>query len=199
MVTWDREYHRKGKLWRGESRDVGIITPFLSSGPILDSGCGNGKYSPPGDNIISLDFSRNALILHPSKLKVLGDMRYLPFRDAVFSSVLFMHSLDHLVAEERRAALNEGLRVLKPEGIMAVRVFSRSDFRYGKGKEVEEGTFIRGNGIITHYFKLEELESLSGMKIERFDKINYYINILNKKYMREEFIIIFKKYKSSNS
>ncbi|MGC8645538.1 MAG: class I SAM-dependent methyltransferase [Thermoplasmata archaeon] len=199
MVAWDREYHRRGRLWRGEQKDADIISPYLSKGPILDSGCGNGKGSPDGGNVVALDFSRNALRLHPSEMKVLGDMRALPFKDSVFSSVLFIHSLGHLSAEHRLSALAEGSRVLREGGIMAVRVFSRSDFRYGKGKEVEEGTFMRGNGIITHYFNKEELLPAENMKIERFEKINYNINIHSEKYLREEFIIIFKKLKSQNS
>jgi hypothetical protein len=40
---------------------------------------------------------------------------------------------------------------------MFIRVFSIKDFRYGKGKEIEENSFVRGNGIITHYFKDDEL------------------------------------------
>ena len=44
------------------------------------------------------------------------------------------------------------LRVLRPGGEVRFKAFSRADMRFGKGEEVEPGTFIRGAGVLTHYF-----------------------------------------------
>ena len=38
--------------------------------------------------------------------------------------------------------------------------FLNRDFRYGQGNETEPGTFLRGNGIQTHYFTGQEVVDL---------------------------------------
>ena len=122
------------------------------------NGCGTGKGTPVIENLIGLDFSVFALSLYRGKIKVLGDMVQLPFKSNSFSNILFIHSLDHLSAEERSQALEEAGRVLNEDGRVIIRVFSRLDFRYGKGQETEEATFLRGNRIQTHYFQMSKIE-----------------------------------------
>ncbi|MEM0128165.1 MAG: class I SAM-dependent methyltransferase [Thermoplasmatales archaeon] len=199
IKAWNREYRLRGRLWRGERRDRNIVEPYLSGSLILDDGCGDGKGSPKKSGVVSIDFSIHALRLNPSNLKIVGDMTSLPFRNSTFDVVLLTHSIDHLMEEGRRTALSEASRVLIPGGFMIIRVFSRLDFRFSKGKEVEEGTFVRGNGILTHYFNPDEIAPSLGMTFEKREKIDYYINIQGHKYLREEYIIIFKKLKSENS
>ncbi|MEM0130251.1 MAG: methyltransferase domain-containing protein [Thermoplasmatales archaeon] len=199
MRAWNREYRMRGKLWRGEQRDRGSIEQYLQGNLILDDGSGDGKSTPRSWGVVSLDFSLHALLLNPSDMKILGEMSRLPFKDSSFSSVLFIHSLDHLLVSERASALDEARRVLVPEGFTIVRVFSRRDFRFGKGREVEDGTFLRGNGVLTHYFTEGEIVSPRGMKEVKREEINYYINIHGRAYLRQEYIIIFKKLKSEYS
>ncbi|MEL9914649.1 MAG: class I SAM-dependent methyltransferase [Thermoplasmatales archaeon] len=199
MRAWNREYRLRGRLWRGEQRDIGYIEPYLQGNLILDDGSGDGKSTPKIGRVVSLDFSFHALLLNPSDIKILGEMSRLPFKDSSFSTVLLIHSLDHLLADERDSALNEAKRVLVPGGFMIVRVFSRCDFRFGKGNEVEDGTFLRGNGIVTHYFTEGEIVSPGGMEEVKREEINYHINIHGHAYLRQEYIIIFKKLKSESS
>ncbi|MGC8561721.1 MAG: class I SAM-dependent methyltransferase [Thermoplasmata archaeon] len=196
--SWNREYRLKGKLWRGELKEKGILSESLLPGLTLDNGCGNGKGTPPADEVIGLDFSIFALSLYGSNSKVLGDMVNLPFKDGSFSNVLFIHSLDHLSKEDRLLALREAGRVLKDGGRVVARVFSREDFRYGKGKEIEEGTFLRGNRIQTHYFDKEEFSIGQVFKVINLIEINYKINIQKNIFKRQEFIIILTKSKSEN-
>lgn len=196
--AWNREYRTRGRLWRGESKERDTLTEALIQGRILDNGCGNGKGTPSGRDVVGLDFSYHALSLYRIAPKVLGDMTNLPFKSEIFSNVLFIHSLDHLSFEQRIVALNEAWRVLEDEGKVIVRVFSRSDFRYGKGKEIEDGTYIRGNGLFTHYFRKKELETHPLFKVAKILNINYFVNIQNTQYKRREFIIILVKCKSGN-
>lgn len=194
--SWNREYRLRGKLWRGELKEKEILGESLIPGLTLDNGCGNGKGTPPVEGAIGLDFSNFALAIYRYDSKVLGDMVNLPFRDKTFSNVLFIHSLDHLSMEERSLALLEANRVLKDDGRVIVRVFSKQDFRYGKGREIEEGTFLRGNKIQTHYFGKEEFSTDSVFKVINTFDIDYNINIQNNVFKRQEFIIILAKSKS---
>ena len=40
--------------------------------------------------------------------------------------------------------------------------FSKKDFRFGNGVEVEKNTFRRGNNVWYHYFSLPEVRKLFG-------------------------------------
>ena len=52
-------------------------------------------------------------------------------------------------------------RVLKPQGRLFFRCFSRSDLRARKLEgQVEEATMMRGNGILYHYFNVDEVAGL---------------------------------------
>jgi len=184
---WDREYKKRGRLWRGSSIDS-IDDEILV--PALNNGCGNGKDVNKIDGVLGLDFSINALKLYKLKNKnvVCGNMLVLPFKDRVFRSVLFLHSLDHLLKEERNRAINEAKRVLQKNGLMFIRVFSIKDFRYGKGKEIEENSFVRGNGIITHYFKDDELY-FEDFEIIYMKHLIYHLKINGEKKERNEILI----------
>lgn len=197
--AWNREYRLRGRLWRGELKEKEIFLDNLVPGVTLDDGCGNGKGTPKIENLVGLDFSKFALSLYQAESKVLGDIVNLPFKANTFSNVLLIHSLDHLRNEERTEALLEAVRVLRDDGKIFVRVFSKSDFRYGKGKEVEGGTFQRGNGIETHYFGLKEFLNNPKYEVKRVINVDYHINIQMKKFKRSEFIIILSKSKSKNN
>ena len=54
----------------------------------------------------------------------------------------------------------EVTRLLAPGGTLYFRDFSVEDFRFGRGEQTEEGTFMRKNGIITHYFSGDEVRAL---------------------------------------
>jgi ubiquinone/menaquinone biosynthesis C-methylase UbiE len=56
----------------------------------------------------------------------LGDARELPYEDAAFDAVLMLGPLYHLpAADDRRRALAEGVRVLRPQGVLAAATISR--------------------------------------------------------------------------
>jgi hypothetical protein len=65
---WDREYKKRGRLWRGSSIDS-IDDEILV--PALNNGCGNGKDVNKIDGVLGLDFSINALKLYKLKTKML--------------------------------------------------------------------------------------------------------------------------------
>jgi SAM-dependent methyltransferase len=84
----------------------------------------------------------------------------LPFRTAVFDAVFALHVLGHAEGPGRQRMASEIFRVLRNGGELFFRGFAVGDMRYGKGEEIEPGTFRRGNGIITHYFTEQETKEL---------------------------------------
>ena len=155
---WENEYASPDPLWKGPAPDL-----ELNGGRVLELGCGNGKTlsALAHCDAVGLDHSLNALRSCPAGPSLVrGDVLHLPFRDGSFDAVLLHHVLQHLMAGERGAAATEAFRVLRPGGTLHVRTFSVRDMRFGKGVEVEDNTFRRGNGVIYHYFGAEELRTL---------------------------------------
>jgi len=140
---------------------------------VVEVGCGDGKtlvaLAGMGLDIVGIDISRVALDLSKEALLkaglkaklMLGDAVHLPFKDGSFGAVVAYNILDHLYAGDRKAAAAEMARVLTPQGRLYFRGFSRSDMRAKKVEgKVEEATMMRGNGILYHYFDVEEVAGL---------------------------------------
>ncbi len=151
---------------------------------VLDAGCGDGKTTESLAHIcevVGCDFSKEALVSlrlqRDSERKVNlveCELSHLPFGSEKFDAISCVHSLSHMLEADRRAAALCLSRVLKPRGHVFVEAFSLGDLRFGDGEEVERASFLRGNGIMTHYFKDGEisglfrpLEALSEAKFSR--------------------------------
>ncbi|MGD9911370.1 MULTISPECIES: class I SAM-dependent methyltransferase [Methanothrix] len=183
--SWDMFYRRMGRSWGGVTRDI----PDLPCGSrVLELGCGSGKtirgMIGKGWRIVAIDISRRAVEIsrsikdgvtvasqlgNPSTNSSKGiteevelltaDGRLLPFRDEVFDAVFAFHVLGHLLETQRSVVTREIIRVTRSGGLVFFRGFSFDDFRAG-GDEIERGTFIRGDGTITHYFTEDEVLDL---------------------------------------
>jgi len=165
---WEEDYARRGILWSGAARDL----PELPSGSrILELGCGNGKMVRAmvrrGWDVNAMDFSSRAAVFcreaFPDPLHgqvMVGDARWSPFKDAVFDAVFAVHVIGHVTAPDRKRVAGEVVRLIRPGGMLFFREFSTDDFRFGKGLETEEATFLRGTGILTHYFTEQEVRDL---------------------------------------
>ena len=118
---------------------------------------------------------------------VIADGLYLPFASGTFDAVLTWHVIGHILSHEREQMAREIERVIRPKGLLSFRGFSCRDMRFGKGTEVETGTFRRGNGIISHYFYREEVIRLfPGFSPERVSEESWTIRIRGKEYLRAE-------------
>ncbi len=165
---WEEDYIRRGILWSGRIHDL----PELPSGSrILELGCGNGKTVSAmiqrGWDVTAIDFSSRAVALCRQVITnprhghvIIADARWSPFRNAMFDAVFAVHIIAHLPAPDRRWIAGEVIRLLRPGGILFFCEFSTDDFRFGKGDETEEATFLRGTNIITHYFSEQEVVGL---------------------------------------
>ena len=165
---WDSDYERRGRLWGGSA---GSIPQLARSSRILELGCGDGKtvssLVQAGGCVTAVDFSSRAASLcrnactDPDRVRIIiADIRKTPFRDESFDVIIASHVAGHLAREGRLRLSREILRLLVPGGRMFFRDFSVCDFRYGRGVETEAGTYMRKNGISTHYFTEDEVRLL---------------------------------------
>ncbi|HUF47813.1 MAG TPA: class I SAM-dependent methyltransferase, partial [Vicinamibacterales bacterium] len=103
-----------------------MLRRFLSPGPsdrVIDLGCGSGRAlawnTPSGASLTGIDisphFAREALADHDL---VLGDLRRLPMRDAVFTKAWTLDVIEHVSPEALAEVLAEANRVLVPGGAL---------------------------------------------------------------------------------
>jgi len=115
---------------RARAPDVhaGVARRLLAEGatPVLDVGCGDGELARhlPDGAWVGVDRSEEMRARAPEPT-VAGDATALPFAAGSFGSVALLYVLYHL-ADPRRA-LEEARRVLRPGGLVAVAVPSRTD------------------------------------------------------------------------
>jgi len=143
---------------------------------VLDLGCGAGRhvifFAREGSEVHGLDSSAEALRICRERLRAAGlratlvhaDMRRIPYPDGAFDAAIAIASIYHGTLEDMRRAIAELHRVLRPGGLALLEFKSKRSYRYGKGKEIEPGTFIPDTGedagIPHHYSDRGEVEKL---------------------------------------
>lgn len=156
---------------------------------ILDLGCGAGRhvYFMASEKIdtYGLDISSEGIINAQkyienaglnAKLKI-GSVDLIPFDDNFFDGIICYGVLYYCKKNEIQKAVNEIYRVLKKGGKGLLIVRNKSDYRFGKGIEIEQNTFIideqnesnrafNENSMIMHFFERDEVEKL-------FDQFRY--------------------------
>lgn len=210
--AWNRDYLRRGQRWAGVSSRLPSIS---RSERVLEIGCGNGKtlvtlagtgtpqhsYDAGSPGIVGLDFSLEALRLcscttggYENIWLVCADAASLPFADASFDTVLLLHVLGHALNPSRRVVCQEAGRVVRTGGRIIIRVFSVNDFRAGKGDEIEERTYLRGDGTFTHYFHKDEISSLNPtLSLLSLETCVWNLKVRGNSFHREEFHAILRK------
>lgn len=168
--AWQKLYSRHGLQYGGRG-DVRALEPHLKPGMLaLDAGCGDGKTTEMlarRCSAVGCDFSREALVSLRAQRQSMDsvnlvecDLTSLPFEREKFDVISCVHALSHVKEVDRQKVALELSRVLKPGGHLLVEVFGKQDVRFGEGEEVEEATYLRGNGIMTHYFGDKEVATL---------------------------------------
>jgi len=197
--AWENEYRRRGRLWGGAPQ-VPALPPDAR---ILELGCGDGRTAAllarAGHAVTAIDFSSDAARLCRNRCKSSGraevlaaDCRLLPFRDRSFDAIIAFHVTGHLPEDGRRLLAGGIARLLAPGGTLYFREFSRGDFRYGRGTQAERGTFVRNNGIATHYFDAGEVRDLfSCLLLRSLDEHRREMRIRGENYPRAEIVAEF--------
>jgi SAM-dependent methyltransferase len=98
-------------------------------GRVLDVGCGIGHFFRVYPDAIGVDHNFYCVryCVERGYRCIQGDLYHLPFPAESFDGVLLCHVLEHLEAPE--AALDEVRRVLKPGGILSIRVPTATGFK----------------------------------------------------------------------
>lgn len=160
-----RENETKSPWVISQISEMGLTAP-----QVLDIGCGGGFLTlammKVGFRCTGLDVSEDVLASgrarDPQKLAkwVVGNALKLPFEDQSFDAVCIMDVLEHV--NDPKKAVQEALRVLKPEGRFLFHTFNRTPLAWlfaAKGLD----WFIQNSQTHVHDWKMfikpRELES----------------------------------------
>ncbi|MFO8052253.1 MAG: class I SAM-dependent methyltransferase [Thermoplasmatota archaeon] len=179
--VWDLYYRRHPTDWKGT--DLPRIEP---GSRVLDVGCGTGstllRALESGFEASGIDFSEEAVSRAKERLSSKGlgaDVMVMDILSDLgdlgeFDCILLHHMLDSLLSEERLSAVKNCRGILREGGTISFVDLSRNDIRYGKGEPLEEGTFRKKDGIICHFFTVEEARELfDGMEEVALDKVEW--------------------------
>jgi ubiquinone/menaquinone biosynthesis C-methylase UbiE len=203
-TVWDEDYRSRSQLWGGSP----VPLPDIPSGSrVLEIGCGSGKTIGSlvhlSCDITAIDFSekavemtRRAMMRCDAGDAVVADGRHLPFHNNAFGCVVARHVIGHMHKDDRMAAAREAARVLQPGGRLVLEVFSIDDLRNGAGKKVENATYLRGAGIITHYFTEPEVEThFPTLEKDSVSTRHWTMRVRGRDLLRAEIVAIFLKKK----
>ena len=138
----DRSYADKldrfNRFVAPELRAIFSEIELNNPGPVLDAGCGNGRYTywaaKYGGTVIGVDLGdgvesarKNTRNL-PDVQIVQGDLFHLPFRDETFDIAFSIGVLMH--TGNARAATEQLTKKLKPGGSLSVRLYGRGNVFY---------------------------------------------------------------------
>lgn len=144
----------------------------------LDLGCGNGRHAwlaaKEGFTVYGIDLSEQAIGLAKEWMARDGlsyaDLRHgniadtLPYADNFFDVVVSYGVLDHMVIAEARAALEEVARVLKPGGMLLLKLESNASFTFDVLRQFAKNEVMLEKpvekGIVQHFFDRDEVAAL---------------------------------------
>jgi ubiquinone/menaquinone biosynthesis C-methylase UbiE len=125
----------------------------LTSGRVLDLGCGEGRFLPARAVGLDVDEDRLRLARTRSRLVLRADARALPFPDGTFDTVYAIRMLNDTGDVDR--ALAEAARVLGPRGTL---------FVYTQARLAEGDRLDRWNGAerLARHFRAVSVETPPG-------------------------------------
>lgn len=136
---------------------------------LLDIGCNWGRWTiaaaQAGYAAIGIDPNLDAVLaarsvardLHIDAAFLVGDARYLPFRDGAFDTVFSYSVIQHFSKPNAKRALGEVRRVLSSDGLSLIQMPNRWGVRslYHQARR----SFREGQGFDVRYWSPHELES----------------------------------------
>jgi len=185
---WIRELKDKSPLFYGFYDEAALLIEenfdVSDKTLVLEPGCGSGRLSlvlaQKGANVVLLDVSEQALNLAKELFSstntyekanlVLGDIRYLPFRDGCFDVTFNEGVIEHFIGDERQIVVNEMARVTKRGGKISVLVPNAWNFPYAIYKKLYEkrhGTWSWGLEVPYTPKELKQRFFKAGIKVLR--------------------------------
>ena len=175
------------------------VKQFLETIPkysiVADIGCGNGKNMTYLNNdhiFIGTDFSIELLKICKEKQleTVVANNCTLPYKDNSFDSAISIAVIHHLSTSElRQLAINEIIRITKPNGLLMIQVWA-FEREYNTKYETQDAMIpwkTKDNKIYNRYYYLFKKNELDKMiNLNKVELIRSYKE-------RDNYIIIFKK------
>jgi ubiquinone/menaquinone biosynthesis C-methylase UbiE len=171
---------REWKRFRDEPREEVVNFLKKEKGKILDLGSGSGRHliKIQESEMYLVDFSKEMINLAEKKAKekkikakfFISSLISLPFRDNFFDSAIFISSLHCIKGERnRKKAVKELFRVLKPEKRVLISVWNKNSRRF-KNSPKEKIVRWRDKGARYYYlFEKKEIYDL-------FKEVGFKIN-----------------------
>ena len=174
---WDDKYQQSDwsrSIWSDESQ------PFIAAGlnavrpvsTVIDIGAGDGRntraFIAAGHRVTALDISETALLLLQSQFNaaklpvptsIIGKIDAVPVVSNHFDAALAADVLPQV--QDTRSAVKEMHRILKPDGLLLVNVFTEQDCAYGQGEEIAPRCYAY-KGCLFKFFEEGELEGICG-------------------------------------
>lgn len=170
------------------------VEQFLKDkkGKVLDLGCGSGRNFPAiKGEIYGIDFSQSMVNLakksFPHANLTKAQAYNLPFQDNFFDSAIFiacLHCIDS--KDNRKKALEELFRVLKPKSQAILTVWSKNQDRIkNKPKEAQIPWTTNGDKYYRYYYvydqdELKELLESVGFKVIEIKEDDNIVAIVEK-------------------
>ncbi len=175
--VWDKVYAGfsgdRFSVWKEKPTSFVVEKiPFLKGEnvvKILDAGCGDGRnlfaLAQEGFDVFGVDSSieackraRRVKEMFPNTIVEQLDLKNLQFEnefDAVLCDFVTIHieDIDSVVANFQKA--------LREKGLLLIEFISKEDESYGKGKKVENDSFVE-DGVFHRFYSEEEVKNVLG-------------------------------------
>lgn len=179
---WNEEH----KLTEKPSESAKEFRKLVPRGAkILELGCGPGvdaEYLAKDHQVVATDFAKSAITQNKEKFKHFKTLEFiqhdtakpLPFADAQFSGVYARLTLHYFDDPTTRAIFTEINRVLKPNGVLYFVCKSTFDSFFGKGRKIDEDTFMDDEDHLRHFFSVDfARKNLAGLFSEEKLEVKY--------------------------
>ena len=177
------------------------------SGKVLDIGCGGGRHTivlaKEGFEVYGIDFSKSAVKVAQNNARKasvsdktffkVGDALNLPYTDDFFNVINDDGCLHHISKDDWKKYLQNVTKVLKKDGILRVKVFSKNCnfYEVNKPKNSDDHWILVPSKDYTYFFDKNEISGLfendfDMIKIEEkyhsvTKKKKFFFVVLNKK------------------
>jgi ubiquinone/menaquinone biosynthesis C-methylase UbiE len=158
---------------------------------VLDIGCGGGRhvklFAEQGFAVYGTDLSEEGirqtqvmLVRHNLTAELMQcDMTKLPYGNNFFDGAVSFGVFYYSDSKKAKKAISELYRMLKDGGKTLINMRTTNDYRFGKGKQIEENTFIltisktNEEGMPVHFLTEEAVyeyfSQFSRINLERYE------------------------------
>lgn len=175
MAEWNQILREK---WYSQEEPDPIVIQFTKSlrrkskeARVLDLACGAGRHlvylAGQGFDACGTDFSETGPAMAKERLKrenlkahiLRCDIKMLPFVASCFDAAICIRAIYHQRLNEVQQTVSEIHRILKRNGVLLVNYLSTRTYKYGKGAQIDEDTFVEQEGVekgVVHHFADEQ-------------------------------------------